>query len=59
MEAKVRAEICFWPLTASTTSKVKNDHADVIMQDICNKFIGMYDFTAKSSVATLDYHVSY
>ena len=34
------AEIwCFWPLTASTTSEVKNDHAHVITQDICNKFI--------------------
>ena len=30
---------CFWPLTASTTSEVKNDHAHVITQDICNKFI--------------------
>ena len=25
--------------TASTTSEVKNDHAHVITQDICNKFI--------------------
>ena len=34
------AEIwCFWPLTTSTTSDVKNDHAHVITQDICNKFI--------------------
>ena len=30
---------CFWPLTASTTSEVKNDHVHVITQDICNKFI--------------------
>ena len=30
---------CFWPLTASTTSEVKNDHAHVITQDIWNKFI--------------------
>ena len=30
---------CFWPLSASTTSEVKNDHAHVITQDICNKFI--------------------
>ena len=29
----------FWPLTASTTLEVKNDHAHVIMQDICNQFI--------------------
>ena len=27
------------PLTASTTSEVKNDHAHVITQGICNKFI--------------------
>ena len=27
------------PLTASTASEVKNDHAYVITQDICNKFI--------------------
>ena len=34
------AEIwCFWPLSASTTSEVKNDHAHVITQGICNKFI--------------------
>ena len=34
------AEIwCFWPLTASTTLEVKNDHAHVITQDIWNKFI--------------------
>ena len=30
---------CFWPLTASTTSEVKNDHSHVITQGICNKFI--------------------
>ena len=53
----------FWPLKASTTSKVKNGHAHVITQGICNKFIEvtfyvgciMYGFTAKS-VAMLDYH---
>ena len=33
------AEICFWPLTASTISEVKNDHAHVMTQDIRNKFI--------------------
>ena len=33
------SEGCFWPPTASTTSEVKNDHAHVIMQGICNKFI--------------------
>ena len=30
---------CFWPLTASMTSEVKNNYAYVITQDICNKFI--------------------
>ena len=30
---------CFWSLTASKTSKVKNNYAHVIMQDICTKFI--------------------
>ena len=30
---------CFWPLTASMTSEVKNDCAHVITQDICNKVI--------------------
>ena len=30
---------CFWPLTASMTSEVKNDYAHVITQDICNKVI--------------------
>ena len=30
---------CFRPLIASTISEVKNDHALVIMQGICNKFI--------------------
>ena len=30
-------EGCFWPLTASMTSEVKNNY--VITQDICNKFI--------------------
>ena len=30
---------CCLPLTASTTSEVKNDHDHVIMQGICNKFI--------------------
>jgi hypothetical protein len=35
----VCAEICFCPLTASTTSEVKNVCAHIITQDICNKFI--------------------
>ena len=30
---------CFWSLTASTTLEVKNDHAHVIAQGICNQFI--------------------
>ena len=33
------SEGCFWPLTASVTSEVKNNHAYYIPQDICNKFI--------------------
>ena len=33
------SEWFFWPSTASVTSKVKNNYAYVIMQDICNKFI--------------------
>ena len=34
------AEIkCFWPLTSSITSEVKNDHAYVTTQNILNKFI--------------------
>ena len=58
------AEICFQPLTASTTLEVKNDHACVIAQCIYNKFIevifcGRYGFTAKLFVATFDYsHLS-
>ena len=30
---------CFWPLTASMTSKVKINYAYFITQGICNKFI--------------------
>ena len=33
------SEGCFWPLTAFMRSEVKNDHAHVITQGICNKFI--------------------
>ena len=33
------SEGCFWPLTASMTSEVKNNYAYVITQGICNKFI--------------------
>ena len=33
------SEGCFWPLTASMTSEVKNNYAYYIPQDICNKFI--------------------
>jgi hypothetical protein len=33
------SEECFWPLTASMTSEVKNNYAYVITLDICNKFI--------------------
>ena len=38
--AKVYTDIqCFWPLSASTTSEVKNNRAHAIAQDICNKLI--------------------
>ena len=33
------SEGCFWPLTASMTSEVKNNYAYLITQYICNKFI--------------------
>ena len=33
------SEGCFWPLTASMTSEIKNNYAYVITQYICNKFI--------------------
>ena len=39
LSAKVCVKICFWLLTASKTSEVKNDHVLVIRQDICNKLI--------------------
>jgi hypothetical protein len=32
-------EGCFWPLTAFMRLEVKNEHAHVITQGICNKFI--------------------
>ena len=35
------SEACFWPLKASMTSEVKNNHAHVTTQTILNKFIGM------------------
>ena len=35
------SEGCFWPLTASITSEVKNNHAHVTTQRILNKFIGI------------------
>jgi hypothetical protein len=35
---------CFWPLTASMTSEVKNNYAYYISQDICNKFIEIKKF---------------
>ena len=33
------SEGCFWPLTASITLEVKNNHAHVTTQRILNKFI--------------------
>ena len=39
------SEGCFWPLTASMTSEVKNNYAYVITQDICTNLQigGMFD----------------
>ena len=39
LSQSVRRNLMFLPLTASTTLEVKNDYAQVITQDICNKFI--------------------
>ena len=36
------AEGCFWPLTASMISEVKNKYAYVITQDIYNTFIEVF-----------------
>ena len=36
------SEGCLWTPPVSMTSEVKNDHAHVITQDICNKFIEIY-----------------
>ena len=38
------SEGCFWPLTASMTSEVKNKYAYYIPQDICNKLIKVKNF---------------
>ena len=38
------SEGCFWPLTASMTSEVKNKYAYNIPQDICNKLIEVKNF---------------
>ena len=35
----IASEGCFWPLTASITSEVKNNHAHVTTQKFLNKFI--------------------
>ena len=55
------SEGCFWPLTASMTSEVKNNYAYVIRQNICNRFIEvnfcvgrMYGLMAKLSVPRLN-----
>ena len=54
------SEECFWPLTASTASEAKINHAYVTTQGICNTFIeviffcGMYGLAAKSSVSPLN-----
>ena len=38
------AEGCFWTLTASMTSEVKNKYAYYIPLDICNKLIEVKKF---------------
>ena len=54
------SEGCFWPLTASMTSEIKNNYTCVIktrhFQQIHwrNFFCGMYGFAAKSSIARLN-----
>ena len=54
---------CFWPLTASITSELKINHAyawrsyhERYLQQIHSRKLlcGMYDFMAKSSIATLN-----
>ena len=56
------SEESFWPLTASITSEVKNDHVHVIMQDIFNKFIEInfcVGCMASQSNPLFNYLVSY
>ena len=52
------SEGCFWPLTASMTSKAKNNYAYNILQDICNKFIEVKFFVGcmVSPPNRLSYH---
>ena len=45
----VHQYMMFLPLSASKTLEVKNDHANVITQDICNKFIEV-DFWFHSQI---------
>ena len=40
------SEGCFWPLTASMTLEVKNNHAHVTTQRILNKFFYFNEFVA-------------
>ena len=38
---------CFWHLTASMTSEVKNNYAYYISKNICNKFKGVNFFVGR------------
>ena len=49
------SEGCFWPLTASMTSDVKNNYAYYIPQDICNKLIGVKFFVGSMVSLQIEY----
>ena len=51
------SEGCFWPLTASMTSEVKNNYAYVITQEICNKFFDL-NFCVGCVVSRPDFNTS-
>ena len=46
---------CFWPLTASMTSEVKNKYAYYIPQDICNKLIEVKFFVGCMILGQIEY----
>ena len=53
------SEGCFWPLTASMTSEVKNNYAYVITQYICNKLLcGMYGLVVMLTIPTSKVHLT-